>query len=58
MNTSGLRGRLRRLDLLRLNINSLMQFRRPVGLHVAFGDHVGSDENWFAVTQPNRPGIP
>src|SRR5450432_2989239 len=34
-----------------------MPLRRPIRLHVAFGDDVGSNEYWFAVTQPPRARI-
>ena len=44
-------------DLLGLNINSLMQFRRTVRLHIAFGDYVRGNEHLFAVAQPHRSGV-
>jgi hypothetical protein len=31
-----------------------MQLRRPVGLHVALGDHMRGDEYSFAIAEPHR----
>jgi hypothetical protein len=46
------------LDFLCLNVNSLMQFCRPVRLQIAFRDDMDSDDYWLAVAEPNRSSVP
>src|SRR5207253_1169761 len=43
-----------RFDFLRFNVDSLVQRPRPVRLHIAFSNDMGSDQDSFATTEPRQ----